>query len=144
MSATTESTLSSYLARYGITDPAAVQEVRSGFDMSKPLYEHYFRPGDVLYQLVRLPSFYNLNPHRGNWFGLAGLTARNVAVLHGLAGRRTHQFRVLAAFVGLEGTAGRYPLDWNKEIGGPGGATQIYVPRVLMACIQAAGPAEPW
>jgi len=144
MSATTESTLSSYLARHGVTDPVAVQEVRSGFDMTKPLYNHYFEPGDVLYQLVRLPSFYNLSPHRGNWFGLAGLTAQNVAVMQGLAGRRTHQFQVLAPFVGLEGTAGRYPIDWNKEIGGLGGATQIYVPRMLMGFIQATGPVEPW
>jgi len=124
-----------YLARHGMTDSSVVQEIQAGFDTRRPIYERLFEPGEVLYQLMRLSSFRSPSPNRGDWFGLAGITPNSVAVLHGLAGRSTHKFR---------GTAAGLGRDWGKEIGGPGGGTQVFVPRALAGFIVPIGPVKSW
>ena len=133
-----------FLLGQGLAPGREVDDVLSGFDFMRPAYEHHFFPGDELYQLIRLPSVGLPSPQRGNWYALAGLTHRNVAVSSGLAGRRTQKFEVVMPFLALEGTAKTLPIDWRLEIGGPGGGTQIYVPRQFGGRIRAVGPVDDW
>ena len=69
-------TAADLLRSQGVGPNADVEKVLNGFDFSRPVYEHDFWPGDVLYQLIRLPSATLPLPATGNWFGLAGITNR--------------------------------------------------------------------
>src|SRR5262245_31484818 len=120
------------------------EKVLSGFDFTKPLYEQEFWPGDVLYQLIRLPSATQPSMTTGNWFGLAGITTANVAVNDGLSGRQATKFEVTAHFTALEGSAVELPVDIGTAIGGPGGGTQIFLPRMLLGRVQAMGRIDRW
>ncbi len=123
--------------------PREAKKIMSGFDVSKPMYEHQFWDGDKLFQLVRLPSATDPLPSTGNWFGLTGMTSSGVAVNDGLSGRRLVEFRVAAPFTALEGTAARFVGSLHSGIGGPGGQTQVFVPRHLVASrLESVGPAE--
>lgn len=128
----------------GVMSEAEIKKVLSGFDFSHPVYEHVFFPGEILYQLVRLPSFYLPSPMTGNWFGLAGLTTGRAAINDGGAGRRAGQFEVVMQFCALEGIAKKLAVDLEKAIGGPGGGTQIFVPRTLLGRVRSVGPVERW
>ena len=100
----------------------------SGFDFNQPVYLQQLEEGQELFQYIRNASSHNLSPNSGNWFTLAGATTAGVAIIDGGAGRRFHRFRVVGTFSTIEGTAKALPVSWKHEIGGPGGATQIYVP----------------
>ena len=132
------------LLSQGVALAEDIAKVLNGFDFAKPVYEHHFFPGDILYQLIRLPSFDLPSPDRGRWFGLAGITTQKVAVNDSLSGRRAHQFEVIMHFTALEGSAKALPVNLKTGIGGPGGGTQIYVPRLLAGRIRAVGPVERW
>jgi len=131
-----------FLASQGVQPASEVKKILSGFDFSKSAYEHHFWPGDTLYQFVRHISVGNPVAARGSWFGLSGVTMRGVAIFGGLAGRTSHKFEVVHPFSALEGTAARLPADWDNEIGGPGGATQVFVPRMYAGHIRSLGPSE--
>lgn len=132
------------LRSQGVIPESEIGKVFSGFDFAKPVYEHAFYPGDTLYQLVRLPSFDLPSPMSGNWFGLAGLTTGSAAINDGGAGRRAVRFEVVMQFSALEGTARKFAVDLSKAIGGPGGCTQIFVPRTLLGRLRSVGPVERW
>ena len=132
------------LRSQGLSNGAEAERVLDGFDFNKPVYEQDFWPGDVLYQLIRNPSSSLPLPTAGNWFGLAGITTRNVAINDGLSGRHAAKFEVLAWFRALEGTAKELPVDLGRAIGGPGGATQVFIPSFLLGRLQSAGPVDRW
>ena len=131
-----------FLKKYGISSPSVMAEVLSGFDFKHPVYEQFFEEDQELFQFIRNPSATNLSPCAGNWFALPGATTQGVAIIDGGAGRRFHRFRVERAFMALEGTAREFPLMWKFEIGGKGGATQIYVPPAVLGYLSAVAPAE--
>lgn len=120
------------LRSQGVIPESEMGRVSSEFDFAKPVYEHRFFPGDTLYQLVPLPSFDLPSPMTGNWLGLAGLTTGRVAINDGGAGRRAGRFAVVMQFSALEGTAKKFAVDLKTAIGGPGGGTQIFVPRTTL------------
>lgn len=132
------------LASQGVGSAAEVAKILSGFKLDSALYAMNFWPEDIVYQFVRKPSHSEPHPTTGNWFGLAGITTATVAINSGLAGRHLAQFKVIAPFVALEGTAARLRVNLGTAIGGKGGATQVLIPRALLGCLEAVGPAEPW
>lgn len=132
---------SAFLSAQGVASKAEVQKVLNGFDASKPLYVHAFWPGDVLYQFIRLTAVGRPQLNRGSWYGLSGVKRSGVAIHDGLAGRMLHKFIVTQPFTALEGTAAAMAREWEFEIGGAGGATQIYVARRHAGHIDALGPA---
>jgi len=137
-------TAADLLRSQGVGPNADVEKVLNGFDFSRPVYEHDFWPGDVLYQLIRLPSATLPLPATGNWFGLAGITTRGVAINDGLSGRQAVKFEVVAPFRALEGSAKTLPVNLGTAIGGPGGATQIFLPRTLLGHLQSKGAVDRW
>ena len=137
-------TASAWLRSQGITDQAKVAEILGGFDFSRPIYENDFWPGDVLYQLVRLPSAVKPDMLPGNWFGLAGLTTKGVAINDGGSGRQAMKYEVVAYFKALEGTAKTLPVNVGSAIGGPGGMTQVFMPRALLGHLQCLGHVDRW
>jgi hypothetical protein len=131
-----------YLRRNGIVEPRQVNQILTGFDFNEPIYEHQVSPGDTVYQFVRLPSADRMSPTTGNWFALRGATKAGLAITDGLAGRRLHEYRVVAAADVLEGTAKGMEMKWDWDGGGPGGATQIYIPPNLLGCVEYVSPSE--
>jgi hypothetical protein len=134
--------IEAFLVRNGVCEPAAPAEILSGFDLDRPIYEQQFEEGQDLFQFIRNASASNTSPRVGNWFALPGATTGGVAIIDGGAGRRFHRFRVSRNFTALEGTAKDFPLTWKFEIGGKGGATQIYVPPALLGHLRAISAAE--
>lgn len=137
-------TAAALLRGQGVRPERLIEQILDGFDFSKPAYAHDFWPGDVLYQLMRLPSAAQPFMATGNWFGLAGITTSGVAINDGLSGRQAVRFEVIAPFTALEGTARALPADLGTAIGGRGGATQIYIPKALLGHLQALGHVERW
>lgn len=142
MRSLTKTDVELFLKRHGILSAGAVAEVLSGFELKLPVYEQPFDEGQELFQFIRNPSASNPGPRVGNWFTLPGATTLGVAIIDGGAGRRFHRFRVEQAFTALEGTAKEFPLTWKFEIGGKGGATQVYVPPSFLGHLSAISPAE--
>ena len=132
------------LRSQGVGGGAEIEKILGGFDFDQPVYEQDFWPGDFLYQLIRLPSSTLPLPIAGNWFGLAGLTTKGVAINDGLSGRRAAKYEVRAWFKALEGTAKELPVDLGRAIGGPGGATEVFVPSFLLGHLQSIGPVDRW
>jgi len=133
-----------FLRGQGVSPDREIEKILRGFDFSKPAYEQRFWPGDVLYQLIRLPSAMQPLMATGNWFGLAGITTGGVAINDGLSGRQAVRFEVISGFTALEGTAKELPVDLGIAIGGKGGATQIYLPRTLLGHLRALGNVDRW
>jgi hypothetical protein len=133
-----------FLSAQGIKPKSETDKVLSGFDFDQPVHEHQLWPGDILYQLIRLPSARDPYPATGSWFGLAGITASGVAVNDGLSGRRLASFKVVAAFTALEGIAAKFNISRASGIGGRGGMTQIFIPGRLLWHLQSYEPAERW
>ena len=133
-----------YLARNGVANDVLVANVLSGFDLAQPLYEQRLEPDTELFQFMRRPAVGRPDLRVGNWFCLRGATRGGLAIMDGLAGREVHHFRVGSELVALEGTASRMTRDWQIEIGGVGGHTQIYVPPRLIGHILSVGNAHPW
>ena len=142
MKSLTKTDVELFLKKHGITSADAITEVLSGFDLKSPIYEQVFDEGQEVFQFIRNPSATNPFPRVGNWFTLPGATTQRVAIIDGGAGRRFHRFRVERAFAALEGIAKEFPLTWKFEIGGKGGATQIYVPPSFLGHLTAVSPAE--
>jgi len=132
-----------FLARQAVS-PAEIVKLMTGFDLSRPMYAQHFWPGDKLYQFIRLPSASDSSPSTGNWFGLSGVTTSGAAIHDGLSGRRLVEFTVISTFEALEGTAARFDGSLHSALGGPGGATQIYIPRLLLHRVSNASPADRW
>jgi len=132
------------LRSQGVADSKALEEILKGFDFDKPAYEQDFWPGDVLYQLIRMPSAKYPVIVPGNWFGIAGITTQNVAINDGLSGRNLVRYEVLAPFKALEGTAKELPVDIGTGVGGAGGGTQIFLPSILLGHLRSLGPAPRW
>jgi len=131
-----------FLRKYGISSASEVAEVLRAFDFKCPIYEQFFDEGQELFQFIRNPSATNPSPRTGNWFTLIGATTQRVAIIDGGAGRRFHRFRVERAFTAMEGTAKELPLAWKFEIGGKGGATQVYVPPAFLGHLSAISSAQ--
>ena len=149
-----------------------LDDVLSGFDFDKPIYEQQFWPGDEVFQLARLPSLPQESPRHhtnrdsqydfrqvladpsrlvrripspiGNWFGLRGITTRGVAINDGLAGRQALRFEVIIGLRALEGTAARVKRNIGTGIGGPGGQTQIFIPSMLLNRLECRGQVDRW
>jgi len=128
-----------FLQGHGIKHPSHIDEIMSGFDLTRPLYEHLLQFDDELFQYVRNPSAGHLDAAAGNWFCLAGASRGGLAIIDGLAGRQLHTFKVVAPFAALEGTAAKVQKNWQYSIGGVGGATQLYVPARFIGHLQSAG-----
>jgi hypothetical protein len=47
-------------------------------------------------------------------------------------------------FSALEGNARGFAVDLRIGIGGPGGGTQIFVPRRLLGRVRSVGPVDRW
>lgn len=142
MRSLTKTNVELFLKMHGISSASAIAEVLSGFELKEPIYEQTFDEGQELFQFIRNPSAATPSPRVGNWFTLPSATTQGVAIIDGGAGRRFHRFRVERAFIALEGTAKEFPLTWKFEIGGKGGATQIYVPPSFIGHLSAISPAE--
>ena len=149
-----------------------LEDVLSGFDFDKPLYEHQFWPGDEIFQLARLPSLPQELPRNatdldsqhdfreslddpsrlvsrppspiGNWFGLRGITTRGVAINDGLAGRQALRFEVIVNLRALEGAAAALRRNIGTGIGGPGGQTQIFIPSMMLNRLECRGQIGRW
>lgn len=135
----TQSDVRSYLNRNGIVSADKVEEVISGFDFAKPVYEHLMDEGSVLHQFIRNPT-YSGAAEVGNWFALPSATMAGLAIFGGGAGRHPHRFRVAYPFVALEGTAAQVSRNWTWAGGGPGGHTQVFVPKRLAGHLASLGP----
>lgn len=134
-----------WLRRNGVPSTAKIEEIIDGFDFAQPVYLQHFEPDQELYQFIRGPSAQNSSPMAGNWFCLKGATTSQLAIIDGLTGRRLLRYRIVCAFTTLEGTARKQPIQWSWSGGGPGGATQVYVPSPLLrACIVACGARDRW
>ena len=133
-----------YLRANGVAHPALVHDVLSGFDSQKPIYETPLDFETELYQYMRRPATGRPDLRVGNWFCITGASRRGLGIIDGLAGRELHRFRVVSPFVALEGTASKIARNWQFEIGGRGGSTQIYVPPRFIGHIQSLGTAAPW
>jgi hypothetical protein len=131
--------VATYLSRYGVTSPERVEEIISGFDLEKPVYEQLLNVGDVLQQYIRKPDYLG-GKDVGNWFSLSSATMSGLAIFGGGSGRHPHRFRVAHPFSALEGTALPIQQDWRWAGGGPGGQTQIYVPPRLIGHLESLGP----
>lgn len=130
-----------YLMKNGLAQRSLVVDVLSGFDLSQPIYEQLLEEGDEIFQFIRRSSAGDMSPRVGSWFALPGATTQSVAIIDGGAGRRLHRFRVVRAFLALEGAARNFPLNWKLGIGGKGGGTQLYVPPRYLGHLDAVAPA---
>jgi hypothetical protein len=116
-----------YLIRNGYAG-RELEVVLSGFDWASPAYEQQLDHGAILYQFMRRASHGTMVPGIGNWFCLPGATLSSLAIMSGGEGRSLAKVRVKFPLVALEGTASRQAKQWSWSGGGPGGATQIFVP----------------
>jgi len=138
----TKPEVEAFLRANGVSSVDQIEAVLSGFDFNVPIYYQLYEEDQELFQFIRNPSAVNLSPRVGCWFALPGATTQGVAIIDGGSGRRFHRFRVVRAFTAIEGTAKSIPIMWQHEVGGPGGATQIYVHPNLIGHLTVVSPAE--
>jgi hypothetical protein len=108
------------------------------------VYEQTFEEGQDLFQYIRGSSAGDSGPGAGNWFCLAGATTKGVAIIDGGSGRTLHRYTVNATFTAIEGAARPQSTNWSWSGGGPGGATQIYVPPRLIGHLSAVASHARW
>jgi hypothetical protein len=120
-----------YLSRHGYSGKK-LAEILGGFDFDLPVYEQGLESGSILYQFVRRASFGVPLPRIGNWFCLPGASLGSLAIISGGEGRLVTKVRVRFFLVALEGTAARQLRQWGWSGGGPGGATQIFIPKAFL------------
>jgi hypothetical protein len=133
----------SFLRSAGMDSSRKINEVLDGYDFSnKPLYFEMLQEGQLLYQFIRNASVEAGVPRAGNWFCGLGATQRELAIFGGGSGRRRHRFEVAHPFTALVGQAKPQALHWGWAGGGPGGATQIFVPPNYVGHLVAHGPDE--
>ena len=140
----TQADARAYLAKHGVVSQEKVDDILGGFDFSKPVYEQPLYPGDTLFQFVRNPSLHAPSPTTGNWFGISGATTKGLAIMDGHSGRRLQKYRVVAHTTALEGTAVKKDTAWDWAGGGPGGATQLYLPPTLLGHVECLGGHQRW
>ena len=133
-----------WLQDQGVTSARWLTEILDGFDFSQPAYLQPLFEGDVIYQYVRRPEHQLLAPNRGNWFCLIGASPAYLAIFGGLAGRELRRFQVESQLIALEGTSARKDIEWSWAGGGPGGATQLFVPPYQIARLGASAPHDGW
>jgi hypothetical protein len=133
----------SYLRASGMSSSKKINEVLDGFDFSnKPLHFERLDDQQILYQFIRNASIETGDPRSGNWFCGLGATQRELAIFGGGSGRRRYKFEVLQPFTALVGTARPQSRHWSWAGGGPGGATQVYVPPNFVGHMALHGPDE--
>jgi hypothetical protein len=120
-----------YLVRNGYSGTQLVK-LLDGFNFYLPVYQQPLEPATTLYQFVRRASVSEMLPRIGNWFCLPGATLSSLAIISGGEGRLITKVQVRYPFVALEGTAVRQETQWGWGGGGPGGATQIFVPNAFL------------
>lgn len=121
-----------YLRNNLIIDINKIDEIMSGFDFNKIVYEQLIEPGNTIYQFARNPTAFDSCPATGNWFCLPGATLNGIAIIGGVGGRKPKKFTVVAPIVALEGTASPQAVNWFWGGGGAGGHTQIFIPSQLV------------
>ena len=135
----TKDQVRTFLRNQGIPSARKIDEILSGFDFDKPVYEKYFEEGEVLFQFIRNPDYTGAK-NTGNWFALPSGTMDGIAIFGGGSGRHPHKFSVAHPFSAIEGTAIALPRNWDWAGGGNGGHTQIYVPPRLLGHLISHGP----
>lgn len=148
-----------WLATRGVSNAS---EILEGFGFSKnrtpTVFEVELEAGDELLQWIGNPSA-ELGIARGRWYALKGATMDRLGIFSGGAGRSLHRFEVTAPCRALEGDAaelgsratpdgprvkisrtGDATNGWKFGLGGSGGATQIFVPRIYDGHIASLGP----
>ena len=128
-----------YLRNNGISSSTKIEEILTGFDFSKPVYELTLDERQELFQFIRNPSSAGV-AQAGNWYSLQGATMSGTGIFGGGSGRHLHKFVVAHPFPALEGTAGPLERNWDWAGGGPGGQTQIYVPPRFLGHLSSLGP----
>lgn len=131
--------IENYLKKNGITSQQEIEEIISGFDLSKPVYEQEIWTNDRLYQYVRNPNSSFNEIGVGRWFSLKGAKMSSLAIFSGGSGRSLIEYKVNFTIVALEGTAKKMGLNWSWSGGGQGGATQIFIPKKMFYAIEALG-----
>ena len=136
----TQDGVRAYLRANGVSSAKVVEEIISGFDFDRPVYEQRLEPRHELWQFVRNASHSELAPRTGNWFSLSGATLTGLSIFGGGSGRQMHRFIVEHEFIAIEGSARAMPRNWGWSGGGEGGHTQIYVPPRLIGHLRSVGP----
>lgn len=134
-----------YLARAGMTDPKQVESHLKGWDLSEPVYERSFEPGERLVQHISNPHRDSRSPvpETGHYYGLpGGQTLGEMGIGSGVNGRTANEFEIVRPFTALEGTAKaideRTANESYLSLGGSGGATQIFIPDCGLSCLRPA------
>ena len=109
-----------------------VTDIIDSFDFNKPVYEQILYQGEEILQFVRNPSAFNLAPDTGEYFCLSGAAQKGLAIIGGGGGRMLKRFTVGRTISVLEGTASRQDTNWKHAIGGPGGQTQMFIPKQIV------------
>src|SRR5262245_12220332 len=141
-----------WLAAHGVN---AADEILEGFGFGagrQPrVFEVELEEGEPLYQWMGNASA-GAGISRGRWYALKGASMDGLGIFSAAAGRSLHQFRVAHPCRALEGDAagigtrigseGPRVKSWQYGVGGSGGATQIFIPRLYDGHIASLGPAE--
>lgn len=115
-----------YLKKNGY-EGKKLEEIVSGFDYSKPVYEQLLDENQIVFQFVRVPESGNMMPKLGNWFCLSGGSLNGLAIISG-QGRIVAKVRIAPRIIALEGAASKQAIQWGWSGGGAGGDTQIFIP----------------
>lgn len=132
----------SFLRAHGITREKVIEGIISGYDLYEWVSPVQLEAGETLYQFVRDPTAMSGSVTLGNWFCLRGATMDGVGIFSGLGGRTLKEFEVIANVEALEGTARKMKRNWNWEVGGGGGATQLFIPDHALFSLQCRGTAS--
>jgi len=139
MTADNRQIITDFLHQNGITNAKNVEEIVSGFDLSRPVYRQFLEPGERLFQFLRNEELSRPVSQTGSWFCLAGASMDSLAIFGAGAGRRLQEFKVAHAVTGLEGTAAPLGRNWNWAGGGRGGGTQIFLPGHALFALEGVG-----
>lgn len=128
-----------YLRENGITTQSKIDEILSGFDLSRPVYKQEIWANHRLYQYVRNPSSSFNQIGIGNWFALKGASMSSLGIFSGGSGRSLTEFKLKVPIVALEGTAKKIAHNWSWAGGGIGGATQVFIPEKMFYALEVLG-----
>lgn len=131
----------SFLHAHGITKQRAIDSITSGYDLDEYVAPVVLGVGEILYQYIREPTFFDDSVELGNWFCIKGASMDSLGIFSGLGGRNLTAFEVIADVEALEGTAASIGKIWDKGIGGRGGSTQYFIPRQGRFHLQCLGRA---
>src|SRR5258708_8901691 len=77
-----------YLANHGVSQASTLKEILDGFDFSRAVYEQLLNTGDILYQFLRNPSFWDPVANRGNCYCMTPATRRRLPIFHSITSPR--------------------------------------------------------